>query len=220
MLWAFALLCFCCEVSPDVQSWGVELPLHLWPKSPIHTVGSNEANIYFKFRSISRVCWHPDRSFSGFFSPLAFSQSVHDVCVQASALPSLLCVVECLSTHPDPITANAPKIHRPVFPSLTANSQHTPLFIAAQRVSWELVELGEGSECLQMRTDQLNKLLSFVICSISTVPWLAGSEENRHIPESIWTFLLDTLLCFVCFDLQRLEEFSKAAALGLTESYL
>lgn len=66
-----------------------------------------------------------------------------------------LCDTECLSTHPDPVTVYAQRICRLVFPSLTTNSQHTPLFTAACRVSRELMELGVGSEYLQMRTDQL-----------------------------------------------------------------
>lgn len=214
-VWRLALLYFYWEFSVDALSWGRKLSLNLWPKNPIHTVGSNEANIYFKFRS---------NNFTGFLPPwpvflwLLFSLGLptKPLTVFASKpllFPSPLCDMECLSTQPHPITVCAQRSAGLCsFPSLTANPHHAPLFTAASRISWELVEWGEGSEHIQMRTDQLNKFLSFAIRFISTVPWLASSEENWHVQEGIWTFLPDTLPFFFLLDPQGWEEFFKAAA--------
>lgn len=123
LAWGLALLYFYCEFSVDARSWGMELSLNLGPKSPfILSALMKQIPISSLDRTISRVYCHPDCSFSGFFSPLAFSQSIHKVCFQASVLPSPLCDMECLSTHPDRITVHAPKTCRPVFPPLTALS--------------------------------------------------------------------------------------------------
>lgn len=191
LVWSSPCLYLYCEFFVDAKSWEIRLfpPPHLWPKSKDHSISSNKANIYVKFRSNNFTGLMPLWSLLlCLLSPLASPKQLTVRALQLQLLLSPLCNMECLSPHPDPITVCVQPNPGLCFLSWTDNSSHILLFIANCRISWRQEEWGEGSYYVQRTINQFNKFLSFADWSFATVPWLVSWEENWPILEGIWTF--------------------------------